>query len=77
MRFALIAVLACVLAGCDVFGCDTETRIIEVVPGAIDYDLQRIYLQHAEDQGFNCVAEPIRNGSGTQIGTRHTCTKCS
>lgn len=75
-RLLLLVTVTAIIGGCDVFGCDPKTRTYELVPGEIGYDFLKGLKEETERQGFHCDGQPIRNGAGTQIGTRYTCTKC-
>jgi hypothetical protein len=53
-----------------------ETEIIEAEYGSFYYDIQLRLIATYEEQGYDCDSESIRNGAGTRIGTKYTCTKC-
>lgn len=81
MRVTLLA-LSLLVAGCDsIFGCDTETQVIELehdwqgTGGPNPFD--ELSLKWARDDGFDCRDDgAIRNAFGVEIGRRYVCTKC-
>ena len=73
---ALAVLLGLTLACSDSTGCETRTKTVDIVWGALDEGMNQILLEAYESNGWTCSAESIRNAAGTQIGTKHTCTIC-
>jgi hypothetical protein len=53
-----------------------KTQIVEALYSDFLYDVKLDFVEQYEKQGYDCPSESIRNGAGTRIGTKYTCTKC-
>lgn len=74
---SLLPLLIPLLAGCGILSpCEERAAIHEVVFGHIAEDFQRDAVQIARNDGWVCVAEPLRNAFGRQIGQRYSCSIC-
>lgn len=71
---SIVAATSWGATACD--SCDDHVAVVEVVPGEFGAALSRDIVRSYEQQGYRCVAEPLRNAFGARIGDRYTCTGC-
>jgi len=77
MRFFRFIPLVLALSACsNPFGCDEDTRTVDVVPGDGFSTVALGIVDGLRQQGYRCDGVTLRNALGRSIGTTYTCTKC-
>ena len=78
MRHRLIVLLVgaflTLLTGCE--KCEDRTVEYEAVYADPFYDATLALVESQRGAGYDCTSTNLRNGAGTVIGAKYTCTKC-